>query len=319
MIYWIAVVIKIFILLFLFFFSFCMTKLFIEGHFIEKSIKIVYGQLKKKEATRIQAEERLHYEDGRQEKEKFLTQISLLITRSNLKNIFPFLSTELYIFGTLAVAIVIFLVVQGVVGLLLGVMALLAVIISSFLILYFPAGHNYKKTEKMLLNFANLLENYSKTTDDIIAIFQKVVPYMENPVHDALEECCVKAVATGKVSASLNELSDKIEHEKFRELIRNLEICSRYEANYAEIITESKCNLREYMAAKEKRKEVKNNCKINIVIMLLASMLIINMLAGLGEKSVWSVLTGSFIGNLIILYCMVVGCIVCFMFLSIDK
>ena len=73
------------------------------------------------------------------------------------------------------------------------------------------------------------------------------------------------------------------------------------------------------MAAKEKRKEVKNDCKINIVIMLLASMLIINMLTGLGEKSVWAVLTGSLIGNFIILYCMIVGCIVCFMFLSIDK
>lgn len=319
MIHWIAVVIKIFILIFLFFFSFCITKVFIENHLIEKSIKMVYRQLKKKEAIRIQAEERLRYEDGRQEKEKFLTQISLLLTRSNLKKIFPFLSTELYVFGTLTAGIAIFLLVQSVTGLLLGVMAFLVVMLISFLILYFLAGHNYKKTEKMLLNFANLLENYSKTTDDIIAIFQKVVPYMENPIRDALEECCIKAVSTGKVSASLNELSDKIEHEKFRELIRNLEICSRYEANYAEIITESKCNLREYMAAKEKRKEVKNDCKINIVIMLLASMLIINMLTGLGEKSVWAVLTGSLIGNFIILYCMIVGCIVCFMFLSIDK
>lgn len=319
MIFGIAAVIKLLIFLFLFIFSFCTVKLCLEKHLLRRSVKSIYGQLKKKEFQRVQAEERLRYEDGRQEKEKFLTKISMLIVRSNLNQIFPFISTEIYLFGTLVIALAVFLVTQSIFNLVTGILSAMLVILFSYMVLYFLSGHNYKKSEKSLLNFANLLENYSKTTDDIIGIFQKVLPYIENPIRDALEECCTKAFTTGKVSASLNELANKIEHEKFRELIRNLEICSRYEANYAEIITESKQNLREYMAAKEKRKEMQNNCKINIAIILFAGVFILNMISGMGQTSVFSVLMGSLIGNLIIVYCVLILGAVLFMFFSIDK
>ena len=316
---WLFILFNVFIFICIFIFSFILVRIFIKNKVIKKSLKKAYKLIKKNEHHRLENEEKLRIEDGKQEKVRFLTKVDLLIFRSGLNIIFPFINTETYMIVTLILAIAVFLLIQTFSSIVFGVIGILMLIIVSYLILYFLSGFNYKKTEKTIMNFANLLENYSKTTDDIISIFQKVLPYTENPVRTALEECCMTALTTGQVSASLYQLSNKIEHEKFKELIRNLEICSRYEANYAEIISESKRNVREYIAAKEKRKEMKSSSKMDILLLMIASCVILQVVSGLGQVSIMSVLTSSLIGNLIILYCSAIILTIIFMFFSIDK
>lgn len=310
---------NVFILIFVFIFCFILVNYLFKSKLIYKSLKKAYKHIKKNERQRREIEERLRFEDGKQEKVKLLTKVDLLIFRSGLSLIFPFINTETYLIGTIFIALFVFLIIQAFTSVILGVIGVLILILISYLILYFFSGYNYKKTEKTIMNFANLLENYSKTTDDIINIFQKVLPYTENPVKTALEECCMFALTTGQVSKSLYQLSNKIEHEKFKELIINLEICSRYEANYSEIITESKRNLREYIAAKEKRREMKNSSKIDILLLLLAGAIILKVVGQLGNDTIFSVLTSSTIGNIILLYCGGIISVIIFMFFSIDK
>lgn len=316
---WLFIIYNGFIFISVLIASFITVEYLIKNKVLNNSFKAAYRLIKKKEHQRHRSEEKLRYEDGKQEKIKFLTKVDLIIVRSGLNIIFPFISTETYMIGTFVLALGVFLCIQAFSNIVFALIGILIVIIISYLILYFSSGYNYKKTEKIIVNFANLLENYSKTTDDIISIFQKVLPYTENPVRMALEECCTAALTTGQVSVSLFQLSNKIEHEKFKELIRNLEICSRYEANYAEIISESRRNLREYIAAKEKRKEMKNSSKVDILLLLIAAVVILKVVSQLGEGSMITVLTSSFIGNIILLYCAVLLLIILFLFFSIDK
>ena len=91
-----------------------------------------------------------------------------------------------------------------------------------------------------LLRCATMLERMDSGTMSYMGCLlytSKVCPYLDVPMRPALQECVSKARNTGNVEEALRNLELQIEHPQFRNLIRNLEICSRHEANYAETVS----------------------------------------------------------------------------------
>jgi hypothetical protein len=75
---------------------------------------------------------------------------------------------------------------------------------------------------------------------------------------EALEECYIEAQTTGNVSAALMGLADQFEHEKFKEIIINLEVCSRYTANLKVIVDSLRRNLMDAKRASQERRATAN-------------------------------------------------------------
>ena len=108
---------------------------------------------------------------------------------------------------------------------------------------------------------------------------------------------------TGDKSKAIRNLEKRIEHEKFKELIRNLEICSRYEANYGEVIKDSRGLLREYLATVKERKAILNNARIEIAMIIGCCGLVFWMMNDFTQAGILTVLLASTAGNLILVYC----------------
>ena len=172
-----------------------------------------------------------------------------------------------------------------------------------YMVLYFMALSNYRKTEESLMTFINLMENYSSMEDELIAIFSRIQTFLTEPIKSAVEQCCIEAEMTGDKGRAIRNLEKRIEHEKFKELVRNLEICSRYEANYGEVIKDSRSLLREYLAAAKERKAILNNARIEIAMIIGCSGIVFWMMNDFTQAGIMSVLLGSMVGNIILAYC----------------
>lgn len=284
------------------------------------AVEIMYKRSKQEAWLREEKEKRFREEEGRREKIYFLRRMDLLIRRSGISVKFPFINTGIYLLLTLSL-----LILGAIISTILSNSPIVVLIISliilftSYLILYVLSGISYRNTEENILEFTNLLENFSKTNNDIVTILYKVYPYLNNPLHDAVEECVSEARSTGDVSRALLNLEHKIELDKFKEIIRNIEISSRYEANYEEIIKDSRRMLRVYIAAREERRALIKNSRIEMGIIIICCIFIIKMLDSFSTVGVVNVLLHSLVGNILLGYCIVVLFLGFWTLLAIDK
>ena len=287
---------------------------------IKDAVENVYERTKAQEERRLSEQERLRMEEGVQEKTDLLYRLDMMLVYSNIKKWIPFMNTEIFIGMAVLFSIAAYLIVSKATGVwIFGLLGAGCVCLSLYLVLYFLSGMNYQRTEKSLTAFLNLLENYSITSDDLIHILHKTAINMEEPVQSALYECYAEATSTGNAGLALRNLQKKIEHEKFKELVRNLEICSRYEANYAEIIKDSRSLIQEYSAYSQERKSIINNARIEILMIVGCCGLVFWMVDDFSAKGIMSVLLGTTAGNVLLLYCVAMLLAALWMVIAVDK
>ena len=283
--------------------SWILVKAMMRNRAIHKATTKIIQTAKRNSDKRILQEQELRLQEGNQEDIKFFYKIDLALAQSGLSEKIPFLTTEIFLtIIAFFTALSCFIVLKFTNVLLYGIFAGIAVISLFYVFIFLLTSKNYQKVEENIIQFANLMENYSQTTDDIISIMGKVVVYLEEPLSGAVLECYNEAKSTGDVSASLNRLELKVEHPKFKELIQNLEICSRYEANYGVIINDSRDIIRKYIEQREKKINRVKAARINILILFATQVLTIWMMNSINEEPVFAVLTGSFSGKCILLF-----------------
>lgn len=266
----------------------------------------VYEKAKKQESERQTTQQKLLLIEGRQEKTGFMQKLDLLVLQSNIRKYIPFAGTELLLVSTIVLASLSLMFMMSLTGKwIFGILAFAGVPLLIYLALYFMALSNYRKTEDSLMTFMNLLENYSGMEDELIALFSRISIFLSDPIKTAVEQCCIEAEMSGNKGQAVRNLEKRIAHEKFQELVRNLEICSRYEANYGEIIKDSRSLLREYLAAVKERKAILNNARIEIALIIACSGVVFWMVNDFTEKGILIILLGSTVGNIILLYCIV--------------
>ena len=278
---------------------------YLKEHKVLSSVaETVYEKARAQEEDRQSEQQQLLLIEGRQEKTNLLYKLDLLVLQSNIRKLIPFASTEILLVLTILLAASGFAVVTSITGTwIFGLLGFIGVCSLIYMVLYFMALSNYRKTEESLMTFINLLENYSSMEDEIIAIFSRIQTFLTEPVKSAVEQCCMEAEMTGDKGRAIRNLEKRIEHEKFKELVRNLEICSRYEANYGEVIKDSRSLLREYLAAVKERKSIINNARIEIAMIIGCCGLVFWMINDFTQTGIFSLLLGSTVGNLILVYC----------------
>lgn len=278
---------------------------YLKEHKVISSVaETLYEKAKAQEAERQTEQRKLILVEGRQEKTNLLYKLDLLVLQSNIRKFIPFASTEILLVMTIILS------AAGYAGVayltskwIFGMLVFVGVGFLCYMVLYFMALSNYRKTEESLMTFINLLENYSSMEDELIAIFSRIQTFLTEPVRSAVEQCCIEAEMTGDKGRAIRNLEKRIEHEKFKELVRNLEICSRYEANYGEVIKDSRSLLREYLAASKERKAILNNARVEIAMIIGCSGIVFWMMNDFTQAGIMTVLLGSMAGNIILAYC----------------
>ena len=90
-----------------------------------------------------------------------------------------------------------------------------------------------------------------------------------------LEECYYEAQTTGDTSLALLSMAEKIQHPKFKELVRNLEISMRYSADFTILVNQSRKSIREHMRMRQEQKALAGEAWINILILGVMTVVIL--------------------------------------------
>lgn len=148
---------------------------------------------------------------------------------------------------------------------------------------------NYRKTDAELIRMVDLLSNFSITSGEITDIFHQISRYLSDPLSSVLEECYYDAGTGGNTPLALYAMADKIEHPMFKDLIRNIEICINYTADFGVIVSNSRKVFLDAQRARKQRQAMANENLIDMVVVsagMFASLVITDTLG----TGIWDIL-----------------------------
>ncbi len=204
-----------------------------------------------------------------------------------VKSRFPGITAEWWILGNLAAASMIFTAVSLLRGPGLGAAAVLLCGVLESLIFRRLRKLNFRRTETNLTKLLDFLDNYSVASGEITGIFGQISRYMDEPIKSALDTCCYEAATTGDVSMALLAMQEHIEHPKFKELARNIEVSVRYCADFSVLVNSSRRSLREYLKVSQERKGMLREAAVNLGLLAGMSAAVL-LIVGTFTESGWA-------------------------------
>ena len=225
-------------------------------------------------------------------------KLEAMLLYSGLKVKLPFLTPENWILLQLLFAAIVILV-SGIVGISLWTSGLIIVLFILFQYIGVNAlmAANYKSVDENLLKFLDFLGNYSITSGEVTSILYQISGYLDEPLRSVLEECYFEAQTLGDTNAALLGMVKKIQHPKFGEVIRNIEITMRYSADFTILVSQSRRSVREYMRMRQERKALAKEAWINMMILGAMTLVIFMTVENLVGISMETVLFGTWVGR----------------------
>jgi len=217
---------------------------------------------------------------------------------SGIKLRFPELTAELWIAGNLLAVSLTVLLLSAFFGFLTGVLGAAALTAVEFVVLRYLRMANLKAVNEHMMKLLDFLGNYSITAGEVTGIFHQVGRYMEEPIKSVLDACYYEAQTTGDASLALLSMAEKIEHPKFKELARNMEISIRYCADFTLLVSGSRRSLREYLRVSLERKGMLAEAFVNMALLLGMSLIVLFVVGYLVQVPAAELLTGTLPGRI---------------------
>lgn len=257
----------------------------------------LFRKLLKYTVSSIEVNERKRFVKNREQLARaersysFWNRMDRQLAYSGMRHRIPWMSAEILILVSIALGVGVFLLSMSFTrDILLSILAVMGLWGMEVGMLKIAKGISMKGVDRDLLKFLDFLGNYSITSGELTGIFGQISKYLGEPLRSTLEECVVEAQTTGDLSVALLAMEDKIEHPKFCELVRNMEISIRYCADFDLLVKSSRRSIREYQRIGMEKKTMLREAFINISILLAMSFLIFVTVDGLIERSMWDIL-----------------------------
>lgn len=269
---------------------------------ITSALSNLYNNTTAAEQKRIREAYELSFEVGVRDKVPWLERLDNLVLRSGIKKKIKFINTQI---------LLILSVITGVLGMIVGTLVgnfvawlLLAAIGGSIWLglVALLANINFYRVEKELLAFANITDNFSKSSDDLIDILDKVSWYVGEPIKSDIRECVNMARYNGDIELAIEQMQLKVAHPKFYELITNLTTASRYEVNYSEIIEDNRKILSDYMRDQKEKAAIYKVGRTQTLAVVVMCVISLYMVGSITEDSLITIFTGSIFGVIISIY-----------------
>lgn len=233
-----------------------------------------------------------------QKNHSFWYKLEQELNYSGLKRHFPYLTAELWLVINVLVAAVVTVFLLTAFGwkhMLIGLVFLGG---AEYLFLYICKVRDFQSVNANLIKFLDFLGNYSITAGELTGIFAQISKYVDEPLKTVLEECSYEAQTTGDSGLALLSMAEKIEHPKFKELARNMEISVRYCADFSLLVKNSRRMMREYLRLSEERRGLLREAVINMLLLLGMSVFTLFVVNGLLETSIWVILWDTIPGRI---------------------
>lgn len=269
--YWIkGFIIFILILLFLTLFAavFQMFALLKQHDILKRAWEKSLRVLDEKNRHRKALEKKSSSLYGELEKKSFVAKLDSNLAYGGLYTKFPKLTAETFLAAMLAgsfVVFIAFLLLTGHVGVSFAVLGVAwSAVYES---ICFVRAVRRKRIEEEILHCLDLLEMNALTSTDIIQIIGKTAVKVKKPLRTELLSAVTDAEHSGYSSPALRRLCNRIENKYLKDLILNLDICSRFKANYGEVLKAGKKIFMQDMANRQRMKKLYKNTFMYAMLM----------------------------------------------------
>lgn len=286
-------------------------------------MKYIHDKYEKYQAAfeiRQKNEESEMTEKGNREKVGLLTRIDILLVQSGIKKKFPSLVAELFITLDIVFGIGCFVCAWKLYPMFaLDVVVLFGGIALPYILMEVSTSQKAAQIEEDIGVFLDMMDAYSKSSDDIVDIMGKVYPSLHEPLNEYLETFYFEALRTGDVDKAFMHLKYKIPHKKLKEILGELQMCSKQMTDYSNIIRDVKEQMRVYLDGKRERQDAKKNGAMELLIFFGVVGISIVMAGNITDITIVELFTGSIIGQCFLLYFGVLAIAGLFVTFSSDK
>jgi Flp pilus assembly protein TadB len=271
---------------------------------MKKTLQSIYNQMGEQEKARADAERQMRDIHGESGKQDFLGALDERLAYSGVKDKFRWMTTELYLVIVILTAVILGTIVIITNGLIPGLAASILVVLAFELFLSLSINRRNKRTETIMLQFMNIVDNLSKTSDDLISILERSSLYIAEPLGSQIHSAVVEAKSTGDTNQALQELRDKVKNKHFKVLIRNLEITSLYENNYSDVIEDCRDIFHSYIKNEKEKQNIRVSGLIEIGTMIVLGIFCTLTMADIADSdNIFELLlSGGTMGTAILLY-----------------
>lgn len=177
-----------------------------------------------------------------------------------------------------------------------------------YLVLFVMMAINNKSVENELIQFMNMIVNFSASSDDIVFILEKSSNYLGTNLRLAITSCISYAKLSGNTSRALMRLADQVEHPQFKRFVLALELASRNSCDYKRVVDDFRERTNDNLSAIRKLDAVYKNCKIEVFLMLFVGAFVIYMSLGLVSEmgGFMQVMTMNIFGEIILAFLVLV-------------
>lgn len=232
-----------------------------------------------------------------QQKHSVLFSLERQLQYSGLQLRFPKLTVEWWIAGNAVAAAGVFLLLMLFLGLWRAVAGVIFLAAGEWLLLRVLRAANLRRVNNSLMKLLDFLGNYSVSAAEATSVFNQVARYMEEPLRSALDVCCYEAQTTGDAGLALLSMAEKIEHPKFKELARNMEVSIRYCADFSALVKSSRRSMREYLRVSQERRGMLREAAVNMLLLLGMSVVVLMTVGHLTDRTLWELLWGTLPGK----------------------
>lgn len=286
---------------------------------MQKTLQALYVQMSDQEKARAEAERQQRDIHGEGVKTDWLGRLDEELAYSGIKEKFSWLTTELYVIIVMLTATLVMTVIVVIAGLWQGLMAACLVVSAFKLVITLISNARDRKIETQLLQFMNIIDNFSKTSDDLVEILEKASRYIDDPLGGQIYDAVQEARNTGDSMMALQDLQNSVKNKHFKILIRNLETSSRFENNYSDIIEDCRNIFHDYIRAQKEKRSLRMNGVMEILIMVAVGILSVVMVGQMTEEgNVIKILLNNGTAG-IVLFWVLIGGIVASLYIAIFQ
>lgn len=264
--------------------------------------------------------EAIRQQEGYAEEAGYMMKLDERLEYSGIRRRLPFLNAESYLVVMFVAAATLFIIIGiAMKKPVIGALSVAGLVGGSRLVQLLLIIYSKRRTENSIITFINLMENYAKTSTDIVDIMGKIWPFLKEPLRTQVRECYLDAERTGSTVGALERFAAHVNHNKLKFVIRNFAICTRYEANYEEVIKDARASIQAYLRYSAERKALIGDARMEITILFGMGAAIIWAMGYFMETELLPLLIENIAGRVIFGYLALIVVLVTIMFLKAEK
>ncbi len=155
--------------------------------------------------------------------------------------------------------------------------------------------------EKNLISYIIQLKNQAKISNDIIYCFKNTVDYLKSPLSMYIKVFLFQIEQGVNISTAFDELKQKVDLDRFRQLINNMESCYINGGNLYNLLEKTQSVFLKLQNERNKRNEDTLSARIVLIILIIISIFIYFRFINFNQVN-FNIMINSLLGQAILVF-----------------